>query len=338
MTYKSIVATRRGGPEVLQIIENELRPPAAGEVRIKTLAASVTLPEVEARYGRSPFPPKIPFTPGYAVVGEVEAVGQDNILSYKVGDRVAALTVYGGYSEYVYWPAKKLIPVPAELDPAQVVPLILNYIVAYQTLHRTARVKPGQTALIIGASGGIGTALLQLGQLAGLKMYGLASSSKHAALREYGATLIDYKTRDFVPLIRQLEPGGLDFIFDGMGGDYLTRGFNLLKRGGAWISYANPFSRSGLVRLLGKLIWLNLPHTGRKLKLYGTGASFLDLRPFLEDWAHLFKLLGEGRINPVIAARFPLLEAAQANALLESGQVTGNIVLLAPELLSEAQK
>ena len=117
MKYKSVIATQSGGPEVLQIVENELREPAAGEVRIKTLAASVTLPEVEARYGRSPFPPKFPFIPGYAVVGVVDAVGA-NVTQSKVGDRAAALTVYGGYSEVVYWPKKKLIPVPEALDPA----------------------------------------------------------------------------------------------------------------------------------------------------------------------------------------------------------------------------
>ena len=334
MTYKSIVATRRGGPDVLQVVENELRPPVAGEVRLKTLAASVTLPEVEARYGRSPFPPKFPFTPGYAIVGEVDAVGAD-VTQAKIGDHAAALTVYGGYSEVVYWPAKKLIPVPAALDPGVVVPLILNYIVAYQVLHRSAKARAGQTALIIGASGGIGTAFLQLGRLAELKMYGIASKNKHVALLEYGATPIDYRSQDFVQVMRQLEPGGLDFVLDGMGGEYITRGFELLKRGGVWVSYANPFSRSGLLRLLGKLFWLNLLPNGRALKLYGTGSSFLDLRPFLEDWATLFKLLGKGQIAPVIAAKFPLLEAAQANALLEGGQVTGNIVLLAPELLGK---
>lgn len=332
MKYKKIVVTRRGGPDVMQVVENELPPLAAGEVRIRTLAASVTLPEVEARYGRSPFPPKLPFTPGYAIVGDVDAVGRDVISPIQPGDRVAALTVYGGYSEYVYWPAKKLIPVPASLDPALVVPLILNYIVAYQTLHRTARAKAMQTALMIGASGGIGTALLQLGRLAGLKMYGIASKSKHAILLEYGATPIDYKSEDFVQVLRQLEPTGLDFVFDGMGGDYLARGFNLLKRGGAWVSYANPGSLRGMFDLLGRMVWLNLLPNGRALKLYGTGASFLDMRPFLQDWAALFTLLKEGKIAPVIAAKFPILEAAKANELLESGQVVGNVVLVAPDL------
>nr|WP_299431389.1 zinc-binding dehydrogenase [uncultured Meiothermus sp.] len=179
----------------------------------------------------------------------------------------------------------------------------------------------------------MGTALLQLGRLADLKMYGLASRSKQAMLGKYGAMPIDYHTEDFVGVMRQMEPGGLDAVFDGMGGDYLPRGFGLLKRGGVWVSYANPRSLSGMACLLGRVLWRNLLPDGRKVVLYGTGASYLNRRPFLQDWAALFELLGAGRIKPIIAARFPLLEAAQANALLESGQVIGNIVLSAPELL-----
>jgi NADPH:quinone reductase-like Zn-dependent oxidoreductase len=118
-----------------------------------------------------------------------------------------------------------------------------------------------------------------------------------------------------------------------MGGDYLPRGFRLLKRAGVWVSYANPHSLAGMARLFGRVLWRNLLPNGRKVALYGTGASNLNRRPFLQDWAALFELLGAGRIKPIIVARFPLLEAAQANALLESGQVIGNIVLLAPELL-----
>lgn len=332
MRYRSILVPQRGGPEVMQIGEHELRPPGEREVCVKVLAASVSLPDVEARYGRSPFPPRVPFTPGYAIVGNVESIGTE-IKRSRSGDRVAALTVYGGYSEYIYLPEKKLIPVPATLDPAQVVPLILNYIVAYQTLHRTAKVKAGETTLIIGASGGIGTAFLQLGRISGLRMYGLASQSKHAILDEYGAVPIDYHSQDFVELIRRVEPGGLDAIFDGIGGDYLRRAYKLLKPGGIWVGYANPGSLSGLISHLGGTIWHNLLPDGRRVRLYGTGASYLNRQPFLQDWAVLFEMLAQGKISPVIFAKFPILEAPQANALLESGTVVGNVVLLAAELL-----
>jgi NADPH:quinone reductase-like Zn-dependent oxidoreductase len=292
----------------------------------------VCLPDVQARYGQSPFAPKVPFVPGYAIIGVVDALG-DGVTGAAVGDRVAALTIYGGYAEYIFLREKHLIPVPATLDPAEAVPLILNYIVAYQVLHRSARVKAGDKVLIIGASGGIGTALLQLGRLAGLRMYGIASRSKHHILAEYGATPIDYHTQDFVEVIRQAEPGGLDAVFDGMAGDYYARGFSVLRRGGRLVGYGNPLSRSRTLRLLGQMILFNLLPNGKSATLYGTGASLFNRRPFLEDWATLFRLLEEGKIKPVIAKKLPILEAAQANALLESGQVTGNVVLVAPELL-----
>jgi NADPH:quinone reductase-like Zn-dependent oxidoreductase len=332
MKYKSIIVTKSGGPEVLQVIENDLRLPSAGEVRIKILAAPVCLPDVEARYGRSPFKPKVPFVPGYAIIGVVDAIGE-GVTKAAVGDRVASLTVNGGYAEYIFLGEEQLIPVPTTLDPAEAAPLILNYIVAYQTLHRSAKVKAGDKVLIIGASGGIGTAFLQLGKLANLTMYGIASKSKHDILTEYGATPIDYHTQDFVGVIRKAEPDGLDVVFDGIGGDYFKRGFSLLRRGGTYVGYGNPLSVSRTLRFLGQLILFNLLPNGRSAKSYGTGLYLFNRRPFMEDWAMLFKLLEEGKIKPVIMKKLPILEAAQANALLESGQVIGNIVLLTPELL-----
>jgi NADPH:quinone reductase-like Zn-dependent oxidoreductase len=332
MRYKSVIVAERGGPEVLQVVENDLRAPAAREARIKVLAAPVCLPDVEARYGRTPFVPKVPFVPGYAVVGVVDAVGQ-GVSNVAVGERVAALTVYGGYAEYIFLGEEQLIPAPTTVDPAEAAPLILNYIVAYQALHRSAKVRAGDKVLIIGASGGIGTAFLQLGKLANLTMYGIASKSKHHVLAEYGATPIDYHTQDFVEVIQKTEPDGLDAVFDGIGGDYITRGFSLLRRGGTFVGYANPLSLSRTFRFLGRVILLNLLPNGRSATYYSTGKSRLNRRPFLEDRAVLFKLLEEGKIKPVIAAKFPILEAAKANELLESGQVVGNVVLVAPELL-----
>jgi NADPH:quinone reductase-like Zn-dependent oxidoreductase len=332
MRYRSVVVTQRGGPDVLQIVGHDLRAPSAREVRIKVLATPVCGPDIQARYGQTPIAPKIPFVPGYAVIGNVDAIGQD-VYGTAVGDRVAALTISGGYAEYIYLDADDLIPVPEPLDPAEAVTLILNYIVAYQTLHRSARVRAGDKVLIIGASGGVGTALLQLGQLAGLRMYGIASRSKHHILIEYGATPIDYHTQDFVEAIRQAEPEGLDAVFDGMVWGYLDEGFSLLRRGGTWVQYGNPLSFQGLLRLLGKLVLLNLRPDGRSLKLYGTTTSKFGRGRYLEDWSTLFGLLEADKIKPILFAKFPILEAAQASALLESGWVIGNVVLVAPELL-----
>jgi NADPH:quinone reductase-like Zn-dependent oxidoreductase len=256
----------------------------------------------------------------------------------KVGERVAALTIYGGYAEYAYVRAKALIPVPVGLDPGEAVPLILNYLVAYQVLHRAAKVHPGDSVLIIGASGGIGTALLQLGSLATLRMYGVASKDKHQVVTRYGAVPIDYRTQDFVAVIRAVEPDGLNAVFDGVVGANFRRAYTLLRPGGTLVGFGNPQSFVGMLQLLGSVGRLKLVPDRRSVKLYSTGLAYLNRRPFLEDWATLFALLGAGSIEPIIAARFPLLEAARANALLESGQVVGNIVLLAPGVGGDSTK
>jgi NADPH:quinone reductase-like Zn-dependent oxidoreductase len=335
MNYRSVVATRLGGPEVLQIALNELRPPTAGEMRIKVLASAVSRPDITVRNGQAlyagtPVGKKPPFVPGYAVIGVVDAVGE-GVAATAIGDRVSVLTGTGGYTEYLYWRSDLVVPVPECLDPAEAVTLILNYIVAYQTLHRSARVQAPAKALVIGASGGVGTALLQLGKLAGLTLYGLASKSKHEALTQLGAIPIDYQSQDWVEVLSQAEPEGLDAVFDGMSGGYIDQGFSLLRRGGTLVSYGEP---DNLLPVLAKLVLYNLLPNGKSMKLYGTSKYlFFDRAPYLEDMAALFMLLEQGKIKPVITQKFPILEAAQANALLESGQVIGNVVLVAPELL-----
>lgn len=338
MKYRSVIVTKNGSPEVLKVIENDLRAPLAKEVRIKVIAAAVSRPDVTVRTGESlysgtPLGHKLPFVPGYAVIGDVEAIGE-GVSEVAVGDRVGVLTIVGGYSEYIYWKSDRLIPIPAKLDPAEAVTLILNYIVAYQALHRSAKVKAGEKALIIGASGGIGTALLQLGRLADLKMYAIASKSKHPTLAEYGATPIDYRTQNFIDVIRQAEPEGIDAVLDGMMRlDYIRGSLSLLRRGGRLVSFGEPTGFPDLFRILATCASVNLLPNGKSYHLYGTSFYFIgDQRPFLEDWAALFTLLQEGKIKPVVAAKFPILEAAKANELLESGQVIGNVVLLSPEL------
>lgn len=329
MKYKSVVVTKRGGPEALQIVENDLREPLPGEARIRILATPVCQDDVAARIGNRPVLPKVPFVPGYSILGIVDATGE-GVTHVAVGDRVAALTNYGGHAEYIFWDEQKLVHVPATLDPAEAVILILNYLVAYQVLHRTVEVKPGDKALVIGASGGVGTAFLQLGKLANLKMYGLASARKHRTLTELGAIPIDYHTQDFVAVIRQAEPEGLEFVFNGMADETIEPGLAVLRRGGVLVHYGGPQSFSRLLLLIAKLVLYNLLPNGKAIKGYGTHR--VDINLLKEDWLVLFKLLEEGQIKPIIAERFPILEAAKANELLESGQVTGNVVLLSPEL------
>lgn len=318
---------------MLQIVENELRPPAEGEARIKILATPVCQDDVAVRVGNRPWLEKPPFVPGYSMLGVVDALGKpesDSVANIAVGDRVAALTTFGGYAEYIYLNVGQLVQVPPSLDPAEAVVLILNYLVAYQVMQRVVQVKPGEKALIIGASGGVGTALLQLGKLADLKMYGLASSRKHNTLTEYGAIPIDYRSQDFVEVIQTAEPQGIQYVFNGMGEEYFERGLAVLGRGGVLVHFGGPQSFARFILLASKFILYNLLPNGKSIKGYGTHRG--DTEHYKQEWIKLFELLEQGKIKPIIAEKFPILEAAQANAVLESGEVTGNIVLLAPEL------
>ena len=330
MRHKSIVVTKRGGPEVLQVVENDVRPPSHEELRVRILATPVCQDDVAVRVGNRPFLAKPPFVPGYSILGEVDAIGE-GVTEFVAGDRVAALTTFGGHAEYIYLEAKKLAHVSAMLDPAEAVVLILNYLVAYQVPHRVAKVKPGDKALIIGASGGVGTAFMQLGRLAGLVMYGLASRSKHATLAELGAIPLDYLAQDFVRVIREAEPGGIDFVFNGMGEEYFARGLAVLRRGGVLVHYGGPQSLSRFLLLVAELILFSLLPNGKSIKGYETHRLGVEL--FKEDWAALSHLLEDHKIEPVLAAKFPILDAAKANALMESGEVTGGVVLVSPELL-----
>jgi NADPH:quinone reductase-like Zn-dependent oxidoreductase len=340
-SYKSVSVTRLGSPEVLQVGETELREPGKKEARIKVLAAAVCRPDITVRNGTSlysstPLGQKIPFVPGYAVVGEVDATGPD-VTQVEVGDRVSVLTVIGGYTEFLYWRSDRLIPTPTTVDPAEAVTLILNYLVAYQAMHRSAGVRAGEAALIIGASGGIGTALLQLGKLAGLRMYGIASEEKHDIVTRFGATPIDYRSQDYLEVIREAESDGIDAVFDGMMRlNYIEGGLSLLRRGGTLVSFGEPANLRALFRILGTFLRQKLTPNGISFKLYGTSSYFLfGQDSFNQDWATLFKLLEERQIEPVIMERFPILEAAAANQLLESGMATGNVVLVSPELIDQ---
>jgi NADPH:quinone reductase-like Zn-dependent oxidoreductase len=328
--YKSIVAIRRGGPEVLQIVENDLKPPAVGQVQVKVLATGVGGTDLNYLHGRSPFAPRPPFTPGYEVMGIVDAVGE-GVTRAKVGDRVAALTGHGSYTEIMYLGQEHLVQVPASVSPADAVVITLNYVTAYQMLYRVAKVKTGDKALLIGASGGVGTALMEIGKLAGLKMVGLASPPKHAMLTGMGVTPVDYHVSNLKDALSKVEPDGFDVVFDGIGGPSGDLGLSALKPGGKLVGYSAPKSMREILAGLANMLFTNL-FSGKSATFYGITVLYhQDKKPFMEDIAILFDMLAEGKIKPVITARLPLLEARKANEMLESGQVQGNIVLLVPE-------
>lgn len=236
MRHTRILVTHYGGPDALQAVQEECPEPKAGEVRVRVLVAGVSLPDIMAREGIHPETPPVPFTPGWDLVGVVDRLG-DGVSGFEPGQTVAAMPIHGAYAEFICLPHRELVPVPPGLDPAEAVSLILNYITAYQMLHGSAKVKPGERVLIHGAAGGVGTALLQLGRLAGLEMYGTCSSRGAAAVSELGGVPIDYQRQDFVQEIRRLTGEGVDAVFDPIGGAHLWQSREALRPGGKVVGY-----------------------------------------------------------------------------------------------------
>ena len=237
MKYIRVIVSQTGGPGVMQLIEEELPVPGPGQVRIKVLAADVSFSDVNIRRGRYPGGPKPPFTPGYAMVGVVDQVGPD-ISAPEPGERVAALMFYGSYAQYICLPPRELVPAPSQVDVAEAVSLVMNYVAAYQMLHRIAHMTRGQAALVHGAAGGVGTAFLELAQIGGLESYGTASKAKHQLVTRLGATPIDYRTEDFVKRIAALTGGaGVDAVFDPIGAAHLKLSVRAVRNGGTVVAF-----------------------------------------------------------------------------------------------------
>jgi len=343
MRHKRVVVTHYGGPEVISVIEEDIPSPKSGEVRVKVLAAGVSLPDVLAREGVHPETPRVPYTPGWDLVGTVDQLG-GGVTGFELHQTVAAMPIHGCYAQYVCVPQRKLVLVPPELDAAEAVAVVLNYVTAYQMLHRSAKARPGQRMLIHGASGGVGSAMLQLARLSGVEMYGTCSARGAAVVREMGGIPIDYKKADFVKEIHRLTGNGVDAVFDGIGGDNLWRSRDALREGGRVVTYGFQskmrggrmvHSSGGRHRIresaeLGWFIVRNWFKPGRKSMVPYSIQWLMRVRPawFRHDLAALLDLLKQGRIKPLIAQRLPLEEARRAHEMLGQGGVLGKIVLL----------
>src|SRR4051812_31956524 len=344
MRHTRVVVTHYGGPEALQVIEEERPEPRHGEARVRVLAAGVALPDVMAREGVHPETPKVPFTPGWDLVGVVDRLGE-GVSGIEPGQIVAAMPISGAYAEHVCLRHRELVPAPPGLDAAEAVSLVLNYVTAYQMMVRSAKVKPGQRVLIHGASGGVGTALLQLGRLAGLEMYGTCSLRSAPAVSDLGGIPIDYKNQDFVTQIHRLTSDGVDVVFDPIGGTHLWHSREALRPGGRVVGYGTTTSLRGEGLGSGRTGRRNRVHGIPIYALYIVGSWLLPgrkrivpysiqtlkrLRPalFRQDLIALLDLLKLQKIKPLIAQRFPLAEAKQAHELLGKGGVIGKIVLV----------
>jgi NADPH:quinone reductase-like Zn-dependent oxidoreductase len=320
--------TKAGGPEVLQVVELPVEEPKAGELRVRVRAAGVGSTDVTMIGGSYPFAPPIPFVAGYEIAGVVEAIGP-GVDGFRIGQRVAALTVFGGFAELCTRGAEHFLPIPDGVSDAEAAAVVLNYVTAFQMIHRKEKVKAGETALVTGAAGGVGTAALQLLRLAGVTTFGAASAAKHATVRSLGATPIDYRAGRLDTLVRSLVPGGVDYVFDGIGGANIGPCIGALRRGGLLIGYGFMAAKRGISTLLMFAnLFVGARLRGRRGAFYGITMIYRkNPQPLREDLPKIFALLADKKIDPLITRRFPLLEARSAIELLITGGVEGKIIL-----------
>ena len=349
---KRVVVERFGGPEVLNVVEDEVPRPGPGEVLVKVLAAGVSFTDSQLRAGTYlPGAPKPPFTPGYELVGVVEELGPD-CSRLRVGDRIGALTVWGADAERVCVPEAGAVDVPDDLDPAEVLCLVFTYMTAYQVLHRTAKAQSGETVLVHGAAGRVGTAILELAPLAAVTTYGTASARDRAAVERLGAVAIDYQNEDFLKQVRELPGKGVDIVLDSLGGPISVRSFRALRPGGRLVVYGryNTIKEGhkdwpAVIKWYAAVatVWLwDKVSPRRHVYAYhvqkyrdkatrrdgAVGGEPMNADEFREDFAMLIELLRADKIHPVVAERLPLTEARRAHELLESSAATGKLVLV----------
>jgi NADPH:quinone reductase-like Zn-dependent oxidoreductase len=339
-----VQVSRFGGPDGLEVVDAPLPTAGRGEVRVRVLASGVEYTDVVIR--RRLYPQTLhrqpPFVLGYAVVGEIDQLG-NGVSGFQLGDRVADMTVVGSNAAYCTLRADRLTRVPAGVDAAEAAALILSWTTAYQLLHRAACVQRGQRVLVQGAAGAVGQALLVLGKLAGLELWGTTRGTHTALVRELGATPIDYQREDFTRVL----PGGFDVIFDGIGKDGYGRSLAALKRGGLLCAYGYTAGVQPQRRPLTILMWLAgqylqylwqwLPG-GKHVRVYSI--NLMRARHpawFREDLGRLFGLLATRAIRPRVAERISFDEVAEAHRRLEAGGLEGKLVLC-PELPSRRDR
>jgi NADPH2:quinone reductase len=349
-----VVVDRFGGPEVLKVVEEDDPRPGPGEVRVRVLASGVSFTDALIRAGTYLGGPKPPFTPGYELVGLVDELGP-GCSRLREGDRVGALTVWGANAERVCVPEKYAVAVPEDLDPAEVVSLIFPYMTAYQMLHRTAMVQSGETVLVHGAAGRVGTAALELGAVAGLRLIGTCSARDRNVVERLGAVAIDYRNEDFLARARELTEGqGVDVALDGIGGAVSLRSFRALRVGDQVMG--DPGGRLVMIGNYNTMVqgrkswrgWLAWWPATAIVWVWGTlsprrrvmGYRVQKLRIphqdwFAEDFLVLLELLRQDKIDPVVAERLPLSDARRAHELLERSAATGKLVLV-PEVHGDA--
>ena len=337
MNATEIVLPGTVEPEGLQVTTRELPGPRSDQAVVRIEATGVSFAEQQMRRGKYYDQPPFPFVPGYDLVGTIERLGDRGDGDLVVGQRVAALTKTGAWADRVVLDAAELVPVPADLDAAAAETVVVNGVTALRML-RTARVQCGQTIVVLGAAGGVGSTLVQLARHAGIRVIGTAGPSAQDRVRNLGAITVDYRNENVRARVRELAPDGVAAVFDHVGGPGITDSWRMLARGGTLVSYGTASTRDvagnprvPVLKLLARLLTWNVLPNGRRAKFFNLWAGArkrdryrADLRRDLGD---VLQLLQKGAIDAQIAKRFPLRDAGEALRYAEQGAIVGKVVL-----------
>lgn len=317
--------TKPGGPEVLQPTTRPTPAPGPGEVLIRVAAAGINGPDVYQRRGLYPAPPGATDIPGLEVSGTIVALGSD-VGRWQVGDACCALTAGGGYAEYCTAPAVQCLPVPAGLDLVDAAGLPETFFTVWSNIFERAALKPGETLLIHGGGGGIGTTAIQVAAAFGHRVFTTAAGAQCAALQALGAErAIDFATEDFAAVVKQATDGkGVDVILDIVGGDYIARNIASLARDGRLVMIAFLKGSKAEVDFMPVML-KRLTITGSTLRIQSTKRKG-EIAAALEQ--RVWPLLAEGRIRPVVHARLPLAEAAEGHRIMHAAEHLGKILLV----------
>jgi NADPH2:quinone reductase len=334
-TFQAIMLRGQGDLDRLEDVELPMVEPGSGEVRVKIVAAGAGSTDVLMRKSKYLFAPPFPFVPGYELLGTIDAIGP-GVTGFHLGQRVAALTVHGAFAEYLVREAEHFVPVPDGLDDAEATALILNYITACQMIHRVAKLREGQSALVTGASGGVGTALLQLLRVAKVRAIAACSARQFDFVRSLGGEPVLSRGEGVDVAVRRMVPGGVDAAFDIIGGRGASVAVRATRLGGITVGYGSvgATSSNGMpsrwLTMRGfASLFIGAHLRGRRGTFYGITLLYRkNKQPFKEDLRNLFTLLSSGAIKPVIAHRLPLLAARESQRLIEAGGLSGKIVLL----------
>ncbi|MGW3729537.1 medium chain dehydrogenase/reductase family protein [Streptomyces sp. NPDC000851] len=340
MQVTEVVLPAVGEPESLELRVRELPQPGPGQAVVRMEASGVTFAEQQMRRGKYYDMPKFPFVPGYDLVGVVEQLGppEPDRPRLSVGQRVAALTKTGGWADHVLLDAADLVPVPDGVTAAEAETLVTNGATAWRMLYRTAKVRPGDTIVVHGANGGVGSVLVQLARSNGITVIGTASARNQQAVAGMGALPVDYRG-DIPARVRELAPDGVAAVFDHVGGKGIEDSWRMLAPGGTLVSYGSAATRDQtgngtitVLKLVARLaVWNALPNdrSAHFFNLWAGKARHprqyrAELR---EDLTQIFDLLRSGAIEAKIDRVYPLQEAAAALRHAESGTVVGKVVL-----------